>query len=93
MSWMDKIFGNKEKSGATAKKRLQMVLIHDRSEISPGLVQLIRDDIIEVIAKRLEIDADSVEVNINATERESFLVAEVPLLQQGARKRDTAVQN
>ena len=92
MSWMDKIFGNKEKSGATAKKRLQMVLIHDRSEISPGLVQLIRDDIIEVIARRLEIDPDTVEVNINSTERESFLVAEVPLL-QATRKRDTAVQN
>ncbi len=93
MSWIDKFFGNKEKSGATAKKRLQMVLIHDRSEISPGLVQLIRDDIIEVIAKRLEIDANSVEVHINATERENFLVAEVPLLQQRGRKRDTAVQN
>ena len=79
--------------GPQPKKRLQMVLIHDRSEISPGLVQLIRDDIIQVIAKRLEIDAESVEVNINATERESYLVAEVPLLQQGARRQDTAVQN
>ncbi|NKQ35651.1 MAG: cell division topological specificity factor MinE [Chloroflexi bacterium] len=91
MSWLDKFFGNKEKSGATAKKRLQMVLIHDRSEISPGMLQLIQDDIIQVIAKRLEIDPESVEVKVDQSEREGYLVAEVPLAQT-TRRRATAVQ-
>ncbi len=90
MSWLDKFWGNKEKSGATAKKRLQMVLIHDRSEISPGMLQLIQDDIIQVIAKRLEIDPASVAVKVEQSEREGYLVAEVPLAQTTRRKATAA---
>ncbi len=92
MSWLDKFFGGKEKSGATAKKRLQMVLIHDRSEISPGMLQLIQDDIIQVIAKRLEIDPESVAVKVDQSEREGYLVAEVPLAQT-TRRRAAAAQS
>lgn len=51
MSWINRFFGQKEKSGAVAKQRLQMVLIHDRSDVSPGVLDQIKDDIIEVIAK------------------------------------------
>ena len=80
MSWLEKLFGQREKSGAVAKQRLQMVLIHDRSDLSPGLLELIKDDIIEVIAKRLEINRENVVVNLERTEKDSMLVAEVPLL-------------
>jgi cell division topological specificity factor len=80
MSWLDRLLGKKEKSGATAKKRLQMVLIHDRSDVSPGLLEQIKDDIIEVIARHLAINQDNVVVNLDHTASESRLVAEVPLL-------------
>ncbi|MCZ7672621.1 MAG: cell division topological specificity factor MinE [Chloroflexi bacterium] len=78
--------GKKEKSGAVAKQRLQMVLIHDRSEVSPGLIEQIKDDIIQVIATRLAIDAAHVKVDLTQTGRESRLVAEIPL-QANARSR------
>jgi len=83
MSWMERLFGSKEKSSATAKKRLQMVLIHDRSDVSPGLLELIKDDIVEVIAKHLEVKKENVVVNLEQTTSESMLVAEVPLLTNG----------
>lgn len=86
MSWFDKLLGREEKSGSIAKNRLQMVLVHDRSNVSPGLLEQIKDDIIQVIARRLEIDPEHVEVNLAHTAQESRLVAEVPLLQNG-RKR------
>ena len=79
MSWFNKLFGQKETSGAVAKQRLQMVLIHDRSEVSPGLIEQIKDDIIQVIASRLAIDVDHVKVNLTQSGRESSLVAEIPL--------------
>ena len=87
MNWFERLLGKKEKSGATAKQRLQMVLIHDRADISPGLLEQIKDDIIEVIAKRLEINPDTVVVNLDNTSRESRLVAEIPLLQPNGRRR------
>lgn len=79
MSWLDRFFGQKEKSGAVAKNRLQMVLIHDRSNVTPGLLEQIKDDIIAVIAQRLEIDPENVVVNLAQTAQESRLVAEIPL--------------
>ena len=83
MSWIERLFRPKEKSSATAKKRLQMVLIHDRSDVSPGLLELIKDDIVEVIARHLEIKKENVVVNLEQTTQESMLVAEVPLLTNG----------
>jgi len=83
MSWINKLFSQKEKSGAVAKQRLQMVLIHDRSDVSPGVLEQIKDDIIEVIAKRLAIDTEHVEVNLTQEGRESCLIAEIPLVVNG----------
>ena len=86
MSWLDKLFKPKEKSGSLAKTRLQMVLTHDRSNISPGLIAEIKDDIIEVIAQHLDIDRDNVEVNLTTNRQESRLVAEIPIQPNGRRK-------
>ena len=85
MSWLDKLFGRKETSSSVAKSRLQMVLTHDRSDISPGLLEEIKDEIIEVIARRLAIDPELVEINLNQTGNESRLVAEIPLQPQARR--------
>lgn len=79
MSWKNKLFGQKETSGSVAKQRLQMVLIHDRSEVSPGLIEQIKDDIIKVIASRLAIDEAHVKIDLTQSGRESRLVAEIPL--------------
>ncbi len=83
MGWLDRLLRNKEKSGAVAKKRLQMVLIHDCSDVSPGLLEEIKDEIIEVIMRRLEIDRDNVVINLTQEGRESVLIAEVPLQVNG----------
>jgi cell division topological specificity factor len=85
MSWFDKLFGRQEASSTVAKSRLQMVLTHDRSDISPGLLEEIKDEIIEVIARRLAIDPDLVVVNLDQAGRESRLVAEIPLAPQARR--------
>ena len=85
MSWLDKLFGKKESSSNVAKARLQMVLTHDRSDISPGLLEQIKDDIIQVIAKRLAIDPDTVEISLDQTANQSRLVAQIPLQPQARR--------
>ncbi len=86
MSWLGRLLGQKETSSTVAKQRLQMVLIHDRSEVSPGLLEQIKDDIIAVIAERLTIDSDNVEVNLTQSARQSRLVAEIPLMPGNGRR-------
>ena len=67
-------------SRETAKQRLQLVLVHDRSQISPGLIEIIKDEIIAVISKHVDIDREGVQVQFTQAERESRLVADIPLL-------------
>lgn len=52
MSWLSKPFKSEEKSGSVAKIRLQKMLIHDCNSIPTGQIEEIKDDIIEVIARR-----------------------------------------
>ncbi|MDX1522901.1 MAG: cell division topological specificity factor MinE [Anaerolineae bacterium] len=83
MSWLSRLFKREDNSSAVAKTRLQMVLTHDRADVSPGLIELIKDDIIEVLADRLSIDREAVIVNLTQSASESRLVAEVPLQSNG----------
>ncbi len=62
-----------------AKKRLQLVLVHDRANISPGLLETIKDEIIQVISRHIEIDQSAVRVNFTQDGRENRLVADIPL--------------
>lgn len=86
MKWLNRLLGREEPSSSVAKTRLQMVLTHDRSDISPGLIEQIKDDIIEVIAEHLAVDRDKVVVNLTRTSKESRLVAEIPLQDNGRRR-------
>jgi cell division topological specificity factor len=86
MSWLDRLFGQKETSGSVAKQRLQMVLIHDRSDLPPGLLEQIKDDIIDVIARHTAIDTDKVVVHLEQDTTENRLIAEIPLVASRGRR-------
>lgn len=62
-----------------AKERLQLVLVHDRNQIEPGMLEIIKDEIIAVISQHVDIDRTHVQVNFTEGERESKLVADIPL--------------
>jgi cell division topological specificity factor len=76
--------GKKNKtSREVAKQRLQLVLVHDRNRISPGLLEILKDEIIAVISKHIEIDTQNVQVSISQEEKESRLMADIPLAEGG----------
>ena len=66
-------------SREAAKQRLQLVLVHDRNQIEPGMLEMIKDEIIAVISQHLDIDRNGVQVNFTQGERESKLIADIPL--------------
>ncbi len=81
------LFKAKEPSSRqVAKERLQLVLVHDRTQISPQLLETIKDEIIDVISKYVEIERQGVEITFTQNRRESRLQADIPLL-QGQRQR------
>ena len=68
MALMD--FFRKKSSGDVAKDRLKLLLISDRANCSPEIMELIKNDIIKVISKYMEIDSDGLDIQITQTEAE-----------------------
>ncbi len=66
MSLMD--FFKKKSSGTLAKDRLKLVLISDRANCSPDVMENIKNDIIKVISKYMEIDCEGLDIQITQTE-------------------------
>lgn len=78
-------FNKEEKSKNVAKDRLKLVLIHDRAMLSSGMLEQMRDDIIAVISKYVEIDKESLNIEIAENPdntRRTTLVANIPLKQK-----------
>jgi cell division topological specificity factor len=66
-------------SGATAKQRLQFVLVHDRINLPPEKLQAMKQEILEVISKYVNIDLENVDIALQQGDRRgSMLVAEIP---------------
>ena len=81
MGFLDSLFRRSEPtSREVAKERLQLVLVHDRIKISPVLLDRMKDELIIVISRYVEIEADAVEVTFTQSKRESRLVADIPVV-------------
>lgn len=78
-NFFDQFRGRNRRSANTAKERLQLVLIHDRTDLSPGLLENLRDELIAVISRHVEVDRSSVRLEMTSEGREQRLVADIPL--------------
>ena len=74
-------------SGEVAKERLRLVLAHDRTSISPAMLETLKDEIIAVISRHVAIDPDDVQVTFTQTARESRLVADIPLVNPNRQRK------
>jgi cell division topological specificity factor len=80
-----KAFNNKYGSSKdVAKERLKLILIHDRTNIPPQFLEMIKGDLIKVISDYAEIDEESIEITLSTgeggrNESLSALVANIPI--------------
>jgi len=82
-----KIFGKRpEKSKNVAKERLKLVLVHDRADLSPKFLNMIKSDIIRVISEYVDIEEEGLDIKLTRMKRDSdnstisALVANIPIL-------------
>lgn len=75
---IDRVTGRK-RSAESAKERLQLVLIHDRTDMTQAELEALKDDILVVISRHVDIDPDGVRINVKRDGREQRLVADIPL--------------
>lgn len=77
---IQKMFG-KESSGSKqiAKERLRLVLVHDRVNVSPQFMEVLKEDMIKVISTYMEINEKEMEVNLTQSNSSVALVANIPV--------------
>ena len=72
------------KSKDIAKERLKLVLLHDRANVSPKFIEMVKSDISKVISNYMEIDEEGFDIRLSRVEHDddsytSALVANIPI--------------
>ena len=75
----------KKSSGNVANELLKLVLVSDRANCSSEMMEMLKRDILAVISRYMDIDAEALDVKITETESDSnngmvpALVANIPI--------------
>ena len=78
---LEKLFPNltDRNSRMDVKNRLKLVLAHDRSDLTPQMIESMRKEILAVVSKYVELDADAMDFALENNSRVTALVANLPI--------------
>lgn len=74
-------------SASVAKQRLVEVLVQDHVKVTPEIMEAIRSDIVKILSRHLDVDAERLQINITRGEGGESLVANVPVRRGGVSTR------
>jgi cell division topological specificity factor len=86
-SFLDRLLGREQSSARQAKDRLKLVLIHDRTDLTPAMMDELKDELISVISRYISIEPEAVRIEMEQEGREQRLIADIPLKTANARRR------
>ena len=72
-------FFKKKRSAESAKERLQLVLVHDRTDLTPAQLEALKDELLKAITRYIDIDTEAVQIGLERDGRSQRLVADIPL--------------
>ncbi len=79
IEFFKRLFGPSD-SGATAKQRLQLVLMTDHLALAPEMIDAMKRELVEVISRYVEVDREKVEVDFERHDHALAMMANVPIL-------------
>lgn len=66
-------------SGQLAKERLKVVLVHDRLDMSPAMMEELKEELVAVLSKYFDVDHASIAVDVLRTARADEVTVNIPL--------------
>lgn len=66
-------------SGADAKARLKVLLVHDEIDLPPAKMEAMKAEILEVVAKYVEVEAERVQFKLDKDSGSVALVSSLPV--------------
>jgi cell division topological specificity factor len=85
--WLEWLTGQKNKSAGQAKDRLKLVLINDRTDLTTDELETLKNELLEVISRHIEIDPGAVNITMAQDGRQQRLLADIPLKPNIARRK------
>ena len=77
---IDRMLGRAEKnSRSVARDRLKLVLMQDRAALPAPVLEKIRQEILVVLSKYIDIDEPSLEFSVERADDAMALVANIPI--------------
>ncbi len=81
MNLFKQLLGHKEpKSSEVAKNRLRFVLVQDRLNLSTDKMNQLKEELIQVISKYVEVDRSGIDIILTDDGRQNLLRTDIPLI-------------
>ena len=86
----NRFFNRREASKDEAKARLKFLLVHDQVDLTPAQLEAMKSEIMEVIARYVEVETSGVDFRLEREEGTVALVSNIPVRRVAQRAATSA---